>query len=302
MMIEQDFKTHWRYMGEKVRQAYLEELSRIPVPDLSSYFEKADCSFTVDFSNTRYCYGDKCVYAYVTNRCELFYIGTGSNWRAIDRFARSENFKDKIRNNSCRIFILAAFMDEGTADEVETFCIRLAQIKGHRLLNKRKIINDEEISSIKNGVSPVWLNDMLYAYPKIKQMFDCFNSSLLDDVLSDNSQLRAGVLIGGDLLEKERRQCWRIENCVKPATEWCKIFNTKYSLVIQRMNDQGLTLYEALTYPKIPSGTIYRGGNLTAWSVWKSYGLELGTDFRAEIIGRLRPDEIESLNFMNPAY
>lgn len=51
---------------------------------------------------------------------------------------------------------------------------------------------------------------------------------------------------------------WTIEGVTKPAREWCKIFEKSYETVMYRVNHKGMSIYDALTTPKMTEGRSLR--------------------------------------------
>ena len=64
------------------------------------------------------------------------------------------------------------------------------------------------------------------------------------------------------------RVYWEVDGIRKPAREWCNDYDINYSTVIQRMSVNGLTVKQALTFPKVP---LSKGRN--ALKYWRSCGL-----------------------------
>lgn len=53
---------------------------------------------------------------------------------------------------------------------------------------------------------------------------------------------------------KKRNAQWTIGNEVKDTREWCEIFGISYETAMYRINHKGMSVYEALTTPKMAKG------------------------------------------------
>ena len=53
---------------------------------------------------------------------------------------------------------------------------------------------------------------------------------------------------------KKRKVKWTIDGITKPARDWCDECGVSYEMAMYRINHMGMSVYEALTTPKITKG------------------------------------------------
>lgn len=88
-----------------------------------------------------------------------------------------------------------------------------------------------------------------------------------------------------------RRKYWIVDGEIKTAQEWCSRYNITYSAVFDRVS-KGLTLKEALIYPKINRN---ERSKVKPLEFWRNLGLKPGTDMRAKDLGNLTIRELENV-------
>ena len=270
----------WANVGEELRTEYLNRLASIPLP--KTYTAGTDESFAVNFSNSQYDQGKLCVYAWVTEQGNLFYIGMGDKVRCTNIHSRNDNFKQKCTISPCKVYILASFVRVQSADIIESLCIELAQLKGWNLTNSQKMLSADEITQIKSrsrGLAYKKYVEMVNTYPQIVEAFNRFNSFLLSQILSEDGKLidKTNLRVFGKG-RKDTRVFWEIDGKTDLASRWCKLYKINRATVTDRMV-RGLTLKEALTFPKVPQSQV-GAGRLYPNSIayWESIGLKIGVD------------------------
>lgn len=94
-----------------------------------------------------------------------------------------------------------------------------------------------------------------------------------------------------NLTDNSKRRYWIVDGEIKTAQEWCSEYNITYSAVFKRM-EKGLTLKEALTYPKIERSERKK---VNSMDFWISIGLNPGTDISAKDLGSHTTKELENI-------
>lgn len=133
--------------GDKARDAFFAEISKIKKSDISALFDgkNVDYQYAVDWSDDEYGCGRKFVYVWMDDAGEIFYVGCGAHNRVYETVGRSAKFKERVASGNCKAYILLAFADSDTALEVETVCIQYTQMMGHTLVNSSKTLSKEQI-------------------------------------------------------------------------------------------------------------------------------------------------------------
>lgn len=70
---------------------------------------------------------------------------------------------------------------------------------------------------------------------------------------------------------------WVIDGKADFPSRWCRFYNISRVTVKNRMM-LGLTLKEALTFPKVPQNRVGGGRDCTSIAYWESIGLKIGVD------------------------
>lgn len=285
-------KLAWENAGEHLRTKYMSELMNIPLPQ--KYTNGGDESYCVNFSNDFYDHGNHCVYVWVTEKGELFYVGEGEKKRCTNTTNRTDKFLIKgMSNDLCKVYVLASFVRKHIAKRIESLVIMMAQLKGWNLTNSSEILSTEELSQLKeNSESNVTkkFNELVALYPEVVSNFKALNSYLLSQILTDEGKIQDRDYmrsIGRE--KKDTRTRWIIDKDqpAQLATYWCKKYEIDRATVAARMK-KGLTLKEALTFPKIPYGVVGQGCVFsTAIEYWKSLGLSVGVDHTATIVNEI---------------
>ena len=155
--------------------------------------------FMVDYGNIKNKRGDYCVYVWVTERCEIFYIGMGDEYRACRPYGRNDGFKQRYNTERIQSFILCRRASKRVADEIETMLIWKAQKMGWKLENKAKRFSDSiseasyynfEKQQMVCGqeIFEKWMSE----YHSVLKMFEQLNEYCLDCVLSDDGVIKEG--------------------------------------------------------------------------------------------------------------
>lgn len=85
--------------------------------------------------------------------------------------------------------------------------------------------------------------------------------------LQSNPEWHKENKLRAELLHKPKT-FWTLDGIHKPACEWCEEYGITYSAACKRMRDYGLTLMQALTFPKVP-----REKRRSPIEYWRSMGL-----------------------------
>lgn len=72
---------------------------------------------------------------------------------------------------------------------------------------------------------------------------------------------------------------WSIDGEIKPAQDWCKIYNRDLSNTLAKIKKYGMSPLEALTAPIVPSEYKMR-----AWLYWRKCGFRYGIDTSSYIV------------------
>lgn len=270
----QEFRDWYMWLGQEARQEVLNRLSEIRLPGTPGW-GKCDTQFMVDYSNRISDAGRQVVYVWVTEKCEIFYIGRGTQDRALNIHSRSKEFLSKVDSARCKVYILCAWANESTADDIETMLIYRALEKRCHLQNRSKLLQPIEVECLKRtGIPykgskyPDWIED----YSDVLQAFDALVSHCLRSLLSDDGVLSASRF-NTDKNPYAPRVYWDIDGIQKPARDWCYEYRQNYSKVSGRITKYGMTPKEALTFPPVPKGM-----NRRPIEYWESIGFYIGQD------------------------
>lgn len=170
-------------LGEEARQEVLMRLAEIRLPGTPGW-GKCDTTFMVDYSNRIYEAGRQVVYVWVTEAGEIFYVGRGTQERALNIHSRGEGFKSKIDSTRCKVYILCAWAKESVADDIETMLIYRSLEKGCHLQNRSKLLQPAEVECLKQTGEPFSNCRYLEWVEKYSDVLAAFDS------LSDNWQKR----------------------------------------------------------------------------------------------------------------
>lgn len=274
------FSDWWRHAGTEARKEMLDNLQKIPLPSSDVY--KCDTRFATDRSNDLYSCGAYHVYAWVTKRCSIIYIGYGDSWRASNPQGRNEEFQKKFETNEIKSFILCSNVNKDDAQQIETLCIWRAMVSGYQLTNKSKTLSPQQIIELRaeRESSPAYekYQTLVEAYPDVVESFDKLKSYCLDLVLSEESVLEADVHFKSrtrDSIRKYVKYVWTIDGVTKSASDWCKKYNFTLSRANQRIECYGCTPKEALTFPNLPR-ELYKKRTIDEW--WRENGYIPGID------------------------
>lgn len=261
-------------LGAEARQEVLNRLAEVRLPGTPGW-GKCDTTFMVDYSNRIYDAGRQVVYAWVTERGEIFYIGRGTQERALNIHSRSKEFLSKIDSARCKVYILCAWAKESVADDIETMLIYHALERGLHLQNHRKLLQPVEVECLRRtGIPhrdcqyPYWIEE----YSDVLNAFDSLFSHCLDSMLSDNGKL-PDAKFNTDKDPYECKIYWEIDGVRKPAKVWCYEYHQTYSKVTGRVAKYGMTPKEALTFPPVPKGM-----NRRPVEYWESQGFYIGRE------------------------
>lgn len=143
-MGEWDLKHYYRCLGEKGRDVFLKWLTDEPLPS-DKRNEAINYEYSNDYRDDVYRAGDKIVYLYTNDAGIPFYVGKGSETRALDINSRNSAFVEKFNQNGvCRIFAIVSNISDCDSLDVETFVINELLDRGWRLTNSHKISIDTE--------------------------------------------------------------------------------------------------------------------------------------------------------------
>lgn len=269
----QQFSNWYMYLGEDARQEVQKRLSEIRLPGEPGW-GKCDTQFMVDYSNRIWDAGRQVIYAWVTEKCEIFYIGRGTPERATNIHSRSKEFRYKIDTARCKVYILCSWVNESAADDIETMLIYHALEKGLHLQNRAKILQPVEVECLKRTGTPYKdckYPDWIEEHSDVLNAFDSLFRHCLDSLLSNE-----GVLPDGKFNTDKApdvRVYWEIDGVCKPAKEWCCEYRQNYSMVSGRILKYGMTPKEALTFPHVSKGM-----NRRPVEYWESLGFYIGQD------------------------
>ena len=188
------FHDWYMNLGTEARKEVLNRLEEVRLPGHPGW-GKCDTTFMVDYSNRIYDAGQKVVYAWVTERGDIFYIGRGTQERAYNFTSRSKDFLSKIDSDRCKVYVLCAWVKESVADDIETMLIYHALERGLRLQNHRKRLEPDEVECLRETGAPCegskypyWIDE----YFDVLEAFDSLISHCLDAMLSDEGKLHDG--------------------------------------------------------------------------------------------------------------
>lgn len=278
----------WRNAGAEARKEMLKNLQKIRLPSTDVY--KCDTRFATDRSNDLYSCGGYHVYAWVTKRCSIMYIGYGDSWRAANPQGRNEEFQKKFETNEIKSFVLCSNVNKDDAQQMETLCIWRAMVSGYQLTNKSKILSPQQIIELRaereGSLAYEKYQTLMDAYPDVVEAFDKLKSYCLDMVLSEESVLEDDVHFKSrsrDSIRKYVKYVWTIDGVTKPAIDWCKKYNFALSRANQRIECYGCTPKEAITFPNLPR-ELYKKKPIDEW--WHENGYVPGTDTTSYVTPR----------------
>lgn len=275
------FKWWWRGAGEDVRKEIINELNKIPVPSSEVY--KCDSRFSTDYCNNQYLCGHYHVYAWVSKKCRITYIGYGSSYRAATLHGRNESFRSESDINEMKVFILCANVNERDAQDIETLCIWRAMLSGWSLTNKSKTLTQHQLLELRADKEKSKVNEyyqrLIDDYPEVVESYDRLNSYCLDMVLSEDSELPHDVRFKTTNPQEKLKyvkHMWTIDGEAKPANEWCKHYGVALSRANMLIDRYGCTPKEALTFPRLPKELCRKKKDIGEW--WHENGYCPGTD------------------------
>lgn len=99
----------------------------------------------------RYGDGDYCVYLWEDNRREVFYVGSGKNYRYSSKEARTSEFKKWLEHRPCRPLIVAYGMTKEESLDFEMRLIKSFWKRKFPLVNVFGIPENEKKFAEKQG-------------------------------------------------------------------------------------------------------------------------------------------------------
>lgn len=219
----------------------------------------ANLDFSVDYSNDLWKLGDGYVYAYITDKGELFYVGCGQSDRVCNVHSRSKNFK-AVYALGASAYVLASHLYKINAEELETLCVWIAQMNGCMLENSSKMLSGFELKyflsrergtevKINAETEKKWnyYEDLKLEYDSVVVKFQrllalCLDEKEFSKTIPDKQEYRP------------TQKKWFIDGVEKTVDEWCREYNVPRSRVEGRIKKWGFTPLQALTYPPIPNG------------------------------------------------
>lgn len=279
----------WDCAGEEARRELLELLEKRSPADerkarLKTYFRKANYDRAVDYSNDVRRLGDCFVYAWISEKQGVFYVGSGSATRVTTTTGRPDAFTKVRTSERCKVVVLCLNASKDVSLEIEKGCIWLAQILGARLTNKSGLLAEVELESLHTSE---------YGDTPQKRFFDDFVAdhksvaSLMNDVVCGAYKFTEenGYQVEFYQTNKDSgwpqisvKYVWTINGETKPAAEWCRAYGVNLSVALSRIKRYRLTPIEAMTFPNI--GKIHgdRKNNRKALKIWAEMGYVAGTD------------------------
>lgn len=151
-----DFESYYSCLGKEAREEFIKWLSEIR----ESYTHRSNSinyEYGTSYCNDLFRAGETMVYLYTNKKGVPFYVGKGSENRALSIYNRSDAFKEKLKEtDSCRIFAIAFNVMENDALQIETLCINELIDRGWRLTNSNKVcISREKLDDLRGRYSEV---------------------------------------------------------------------------------------------------------------------------------------------------
>lgn len=188
----------WDCAGEDARKELLSLLAkRSPLEQkkarMQASFRKANYDHVVDYSNDIRRLGDCYVYAWISEKRGLFYIGSGDALRVINVSGRSKAFQDIIEREKCKVVLICSNIHKTYALEVEKGCVWLAQLQGANLINKNLVLSQYELdelsdSSIGDNPNIDFIEEFKLDYECVVQLMEFILNGGYDFTEANNGQ------------------------------------------------------------------------------------------------------------------
>lgn len=272
-----DVENELSSMGPELRQKVFEKACERDHRDffLAPFVEHhANLNRAVYFGNEPYMYGHHCVYCWFDQYGELFYIGEGDTTRAISigKKNRSPDFIERCEGD-IYLFILVTFIDKEKAVEVERMLIQTASMRGENFVNTREVLTPREcrcftalsagkqMRSISEETKDKWedYETSLCGYRPVYENF----CDLLENGIGKATPFKKPNPLA------DRTKYWTINGVTKSRYVWCKEHDITVTAVENRMKYFGLSLKQALTFPKVKAGR----SRPTSLEQWREMGL-----------------------------
>lgn len=282
-----DIRMWWRNAGEDLRNEIIEQLNAEDLPQ--SKVNGSDCRFAINYCNSLMKCGDCCVYVWINDAYEIFYIGIGNSIRAERAECHNEQFMEVYNTRKIKSFVMCLNINRENAEFIETFLIMQAQINGWRLTNKRKILSRIEIESIENNLQD---SDIVREYDYLADIYadvliafndlEIYCRNMTNDkntFREQNSTNDRWITRTPQNIVNMRRvkHMWTIDGVTKPGKEWCKDYNVNMGMALKRISCNGCTPKEALIFPyRHEKGKGVATQPIVEW--WNENGFYPGSD------------------------
>lgn len=161
-------------LGEKARAEFLEWLTKHRLPSTERN-ASINYDYSTDYRDDVYRAGDCIVYLYTNEMGVPFYVGKGSEERALNVNSRNKAFTETLnRNGVCRIFAIVSNIYDKDALEIETLVINELLNRGWRLTN-----------SSKTSISSDDMQRLIEDYPNVMKSINEITRTGLTSLLDD---------------------------------------------------------------------------------------------------------------------
>ncbi len=236
--------------------------------------KKVNREYAIDFSNDLDLVGEFYVYAWVDKEGDIFYIGNGNSQRVAAKAGRSDDFKE--RSDGAIPFIIVYHCNKGMAEEIENLSIKHAQLLGCNLTNVQGMLSDREVryflaktftpnSVVEDSRLEARYDDYIDLKYRYSEVIDILGEMASEDLSPEVKTLAEKVK---KIPKNGPTTFWTIDGVKKPRRDWCKQYDTTVGAVYGRIQTHGLSVKQALSFPKVP-----RGRNKEAMTFWKEQGV-----------------------------
>ena len=148
---DSELHDYYASLGENGREQFLKWLSEISLPS-GKRNDAINYDYSTDYRDDVYRAGHCLVYLYTNELGIPFYVGKGTEDRALNISNRNESFKERFNENgTCRIFAIVSNMFDRDALDVEAMVINELLNRGWRLTNSNiPHISKEDYESLKS--------------------------------------------------------------------------------------------------------------------------------------------------------
>ncbi len=251
------FERWWRHASQSVREEIIADLQKVRLPEGDIY--GTNCKFAVNYSDRIWELGEACVYALVSKDYDILYIGCGDAYRPHTIMGRNREIEVRYKSGGIEPYIICLNVDKEVALKIETFCIWKAQFYGWKITNKAKLLSEKDIISLRcccdsSEAFRKYLK-MAEEHADVAKAFDdlsyyCLQKQKCGEKFDDERTIKKPM---GSV--RRIKHMWTIDGEIKPAIDWCRMYEKNYGEMIERVANLGCTPKEALTFPSNADGS-----------------------------------------------